>query len=174
MVISTSGTGLGVAGPTGATGIAGPTGATSFPAWTAFTPITYQPFPTVVTTSSNSSYYTQVGKLVIARYNITYNTTGTAGNSIAITLPVTPAATYPAISATSQNCIGSASYYDPGSQFAGVFQYSLTCNIGSNAVPYMFLYGGQSTSGGSWFGQFPAVQIRSGTIFSATVTYESA
>jgi hypothetical protein len=89
-------------------------------------------------------------------------------------LPVTPAATYPPITATSQNCIGSSSYYDPGSQFAGVFQYSLTCNIGNNAVPYMFLYGGQATNSGSWFGQFPAVQIKNGTIFSATITYEAA
>jgi hypothetical protein len=38
----------------------------------------------------------------------------------------------------------------------------------------MFLYGGQATNGGSWFGQFPAVQIRNGTIFSATITYEAA
>jgi hypothetical protein len=38
----------------------------------------------------------------------------------------------------------------------------------------MFLYGGQATSSGSWFGQFPQVQIRANHVFSATVTYEAA
>jgi hypothetical protein len=88
-------------------------------------------------------------------------------------LPVTPATSYPAIPAIAQNCIGSASFYDPEAQVGGVYQYSLTCNIGNNTVPYMFLYGGQATNGGSWFGQSPSVQIKKETVFSATITYET-
>jgi len=147
----------------------------SFGTWISFTPTTYQPYPTTVSTSTNTAYYFRVGKLVTARYYIVYNATGSLGNSIAITLPpVTASSNYTGLGQIASNCIGSASWYDANAQFSGVYQFNLSANLSNTAVGFFYLYGGQSTTGGSWFGQFPAVQIRTGHVFSATITYEAA
>ena len=160
-------------GATGATGERGATGATGPApgAWTTFTATVTQP-TSPISTSINSCAYIQIGSVVIARYNLQMSGPGVLGNTIRVTLPVLTSK-YTPTSLVGMNCIGAVSFYDPNAQFAGVYNYALTatCFGGTNASAF-FLCGGQATNNGSFFGQFPQVNIVSGTFFSATITYE--
>jgi hypothetical protein len=143
-----------------------------YPSWTTFTAVVLQPGPSTIGTSINSCAYIVNGSMVTARYNLQMSATGTTGNTIRITLPI-PTSKYTPTSLVGMNCLGSVSFYDPSAQFAGVYNYSLTANCnGGVGGSVFFLCGGQATNNGSFFGQFPQVDIVNGTFISATITYE--
>ena len=143
---------------------------TPFPSWTTFTATILQP-GTGIPTSFNECAYLLNGSMVIARYNIRMNGTGTLGNTIRITLPILTSK-YGTTGQVAMNCIGSVAFFDPNVQFGSYYSYSLTANCLGGINASVFFLGGFNTSGLSFFGQFPQVNIVPNTFISATITYE--
>ena len=141
-----------------------------FPSWTTFTAVVLQP-ATSLATNYNDCAYLVNGSMVTARYNIRMNDTGTLGNTIRVSLPITTSK-YAGIISVAQNCIGSVAFYDPNQQYDSYYSYSLTANINGGVGATQFFIGGENKFGGSWFGQFPQVNIVPNSFISATITYE--
>ena len=59
-------------------------------AWTAWTPTVSSGTGTITTSTVTSATYIQVGKIVIARFDVTINNVGTGGGNLRLTTPVTP------------------------------------------------------------------------------------
>jgi len=119
-------------------------------------------------------YYVKSGRLVFVRYNIYYSAFGAAGSPIGITLPFTPATNVIGPNGAIQGCCGSATWYST-SGTGGVSQFSLSaCITTTNAGTLLYLYGGQSGSGASWFGELPSISLNFGDQFSAFITYETS
>jgi hypothetical protein len=72
-----------------------------FPAWTSYTP-TVTPQSGSLTTYSAAGWYSQSGKTVVAQARVIITTNGTAGGTMAVTLPITAA------TGTSKEWIGAA------------------------------------------------------------------
>jgi hypothetical protein len=134
---------------TAATGLAWTTASGGFPAWTSYTP-TVTPQSGSLTTYTAKGYYSQSGKTIVVAAQINITTNGTAGGTMAVSLPVaskTIAGGFQWIGAALE---GSTTGY---SGWASVLQNSSSANLRN----YNF---------GTFFG--------SGNEIAFTVTYEVA
>jgi hypothetical protein len=125
-----------------------------FAAWTSWTPVVSQSANVSIT--NNRSRYIKVGRLVIATFDVSCTSSGTANNAMQISFSGIGTA------ASSNSAYGSFRIFD-----SGVTNYAGT--LVANASTSMNLY--QDGNGNPLgFGQ----QLTSGDVFQGTFVYESA
>jgi hypothetical protein len=129
-------------------------------AWTSYTPAITQ--GVAITKTVDYAKYTRVNKFVVVSVALNCTSAGTASNTIQITLPVASVAAAGAFGQT----FGAGGFYD----LSTTQQYNLTAQLAGTTI--IGLYG--NGSGGSLFGQFPAVTIASGDRVFFNAIYEVA
>lgn len=125
-------------------------------AWETWTPVTSQ--PGTITTNVALARYTRIQKLVVATFYLTITGAGTAGQPLAISLPVT---------ANSTNIShGSGLFYDASTavMYAGSF-YNITTSVA--------WFVGDWAGGGVW-GTTPVLGVANGDVYRGTMIYEAA
>jgi hypothetical protein len=129
-------------------------------AWISYTPAITQ--GVAITKTIDYAKYTQVNKIVVVSVALNCTSGGTASSVINITLPVASVATSGAFGLT----IGAGGVYD----LSTTQQYNLTTQLSGTTIASFYGNG----SGGSLFGQFPAVTIASGDRVFFNAIYEAA
>lgn len=125
-------------------------------AWETWTPVIKQ--PGVITTTISFARYARIQKIVVASFALTITGTGTAGQSLDISLPL-----------TSNNTVfsqGSFSLFDTSAttSYAGSFYHFNTTNA--------FILGDWAANG-VW-GTVPNLAVANGDQFRGTMIYEAA
>jgi hypothetical protein len=134
--------------------------------WTTYTPGLSQ--SVTVTKTVNHARYMQVGKTVMGSVYMTATSAGTGGFTIRSSFPVTPVASIYNNTQSFGATIGSGGFYK--SSGGAQYSFSVQC-IGGGSDSLAFYATG---TGGSMFGQFPAVTIASGDHIFFNFTYETA
>jgi hypothetical protein len=130
-------------------------------AWTSYTPTVTQGVG--VTATIQECRFTQINKIVFIKGHLTLTSAGTAGSSIRLTYPsgLDPVN----ITGSFAPSAGAAGYYDAST----TVQYNMT--VQTTAATIRFFADG---TGGSNFGQFPALTAANGDILTFFVCYEVA
>jgi hypothetical protein len=121
--------------------------------WQSWTPVVTQ--GATITTSTNNSKYTQIGKTVLASLSVVTSSAGTASNRLLVTLPIAPRA--------GADILGTLSISTSGSNVYTV----LTAWFDSSKLA------GISSAGNLW-GINPSGALGSGERIAAVLTYEAA
>jgi hypothetical protein len=129
-------------------------------AWTTYTPAITQGVG--VTSTVQRAKYARVNKLIFVSVSLACTSAGTGGNVISVTLPVTATAA----AGTFGNPIGAGIFYDSST----TVQYNTSVTQNGTTALYLYANG----SGGSVFGQQPAVTIANGDIIGFEIVYEAA
>ena len=121
-----------------------------------YTPVVKQ--SNTVTATVIRGRYQQIGKLVHVYFKISVTGTGTAGQAVNVSLPIT--------SATTDIACGSGGIYDASTttMYAGWYYLLSTTTVA--------LAGDWATN--SLWGGVPNIAIANGDVFYATLTYEAA
>ncbi len=130
-------------------------------AWTSYTPTITQ--VATITKTIQECRFTQINKLVFIKGHITLTSAGTAGNSIAVTYPSGLSPTN--VTGVFSPSAGAGGFYDASS----AVQYNLTVQT----APTGFGFYADGT-GGSYFGQFPAVTVANNDLLFFFLCYEVA
>ena len=128
--------------------------------WISYTPAITQGVG--ITKTIDYAKYTQVNKIVVVSIAVRCTSAGTASNVINITLPVASVAAAGSFGQT----FGAGGFYDAST----TQQYNLTAQL--NGATIISLYG--NSSGGSLFGQFPAVTVANDDRIFLIAVYEAA
>ena len=125
-------------------------------AWTAWTPTVSQ--PTTVAATVNAATYTQLGKLVIASFSVSITGTGTGGNAVVVSLPVT--------AARADDHCGSVRIYDASvsTSYLGIAWLQTTTTM---------RFRGDWSGSGAW-GFIPNVGLAASDSIIGTLVYEAA
>lgn len=135
-------------------------------AWTTYTPGLSQ--SVTVTKTVNHARYMQVGKTVMGSVYMTATSAGTGGLTMRSSFPVTPIASIYNNTQSFGATIGSGGFY----KASGTVQYNFSVQcIGGGSDSLAFYANG---TGGSLFGQYPALAIASGDHIFFNFTYEAA
>ena len=129
-------------------------------AWISYTPAISQGVG--ITKTVDYAKYTQVNKIVVVSVALNCTSAGTASNTILITLPVASVSAAGAFGQT----FGAGGFYD----LSTTQQYNLSAQLAGTTI--IGLYG--NGSGGSLFGQFPAITVASGDRIFFNAVYEAA
>ena len=127
-----------------------------FSGWTAWTPEVSQ--PTTVAATVDAATYTQIGKLVVANFRLSITGTGTGGNAVVVSLPVT--------AARANDYCGSVQIYDLSltTPYLGIAWLQTTTTM---------RFRGDWSGTGAW-GFVPNVGLAAGDFIAGTVIYEAA
>lgn len=125
-------------------------------AWTDFTPTLTQ----IATVTKTVTYarWMRIGRLITAQCVLTITNAGTAGNPVAVGIPIAPAVT------VGNQVIGSFSYQDSGTAI-----YS-----GAAIMASATTVSGQAYNTGAYIGQQPSFTTANTDIVSYAITYEAA
>ena len=134
-------------------------------AWTTYTPGLSQ--SVTVTKTVNHARYMQVGKTVMGSVYMTATSAGTGGFTMRSSFPVAPVASIYNNTQSFGATIGSGGFYKASS--GAQYNFSVQC-IGGGSDSLAFYADG---TGGSMFGQFPAVTIASGDHIFFNYMYEA-
>ena len=129
-------------------------------AWTSYTPTLTA--GVTVTNTVQYAKYAQVNKIVFVSVSLACTSAGTASNTITMTLPITAATG----GGTFGNVLGAGGFYDTST----TVQYNGT--VVQNGTTAMSMFA--NASGGSLFGQFPAITVASGDIIFLNAIYQAA
>jgi len=125
-------------------------------AWTTFVPTLTQ--SGAVTKTVTSATYTQVGKLVIAQFNLSVTGAGTGGTGVLMGLPVTASG--------SLKSVGTCAIYDTSASTT----YGGTCtSLSTTTVGFVGDWAGANT-----WGSQPSLALASGDVIRGTLMYETA
>lgn len=128
------------------------------PSWTSYTPVLTQ--GGAVTKTVNNARYIQIGKVVTVAFALTVTGSGTAANTITVSLPV------PAANTTWAGGAGIAYSGSLGKNNEGTW-FPLTTTTVQMLVP-------NQASPGLYLGNQPAQTLQSGDVLYGTLTYEVA
>lgn len=127
-------------------------------AWTAFTPALSQGVGVAI--SGNVSHWAKIGKIVVAKYQLTAAGAGTAANAVALTLPTA------AVSTTAVQSSGVIVIQDLTGASTNYWLMPTAGSTGSFTMT--------GTTAGAIFGASPAVTLASGDNINGTLVYEAA
>ena len=131
-------------------------------AWVSYTPTVTQGVG--VTATVTTARWTLVNKIVFVQVTLSLTSAGTAGIPLAISAPV--AAKAASFSGAFAGSVGAGGFYDANTSQ----QYNFTVQMFSS-LEFRFYANG---TGGSLFGQYPAVGIANGDYVFFQATYEAA
>lgn len=125
--------------------------------WTSYTPTLGQGGTRTCTV--NYASYTVINKLCIANVDLTCTTTGTAGQTITVSLPVTAAS-------TNQEAVGSGTFYDSSATDVYLLHTLLS---GTTNVRF---FGETSTT--NYFGATPSIALGNNDVVSFSIMFQVA
>jgi hypothetical protein len=121
--------------------------------WQSWTPVVTQ--GATITTSTNNSKYTQIGKTVLANLSVITSSAGTASNKLLVTLPIAPK--------SGSDILGTLTISTSGTNVYTV----LTAWFDSSKLAGL-------SSVGNYWGLNPSGALGSGERIAAVLTYEAA
>jgi len=131
-----------------------------FGAWTSWTPQIDQGATTNIAKTVDDARYLRIGTLVVATFNLSVTGTGTAGQNLLLSFPVTPA----------RSSVGFK--YGAGAIFDSSTSINYAC-INGGPVGSSFVFVGDWSGYGGW-GTIPNIAIANGDRISGFIAYEVA